>query len=166
MLAHIEQRLEQQRGPEQDAQSGLDSPLFTEQEHRELGLLLAQIEPKLKMGKWNIDMSGLSESEHDSLRLWAFLQYALEQENIEDAAKYRRHIACSQEQLIAQFMSIPESSIPESDQPLRVHGQVLDRTLYHAHKARIERAIAANRLGCCELDDMRLWCDNFAAQAV
>src|SRR5690349_18990663 len=73
--------------------------LFFEQERRELEQLLATVSPRIQFiaGRWNFDQ--ITNNEMDVLDLWQKLQYALRDGDQAQAARYRRFLSMTQEEL-------------------------------------------------------------------
>ena len=85
LLEHVHQQL-----PAAPEPMALALHLFTEQEQTQLQALLDQVEPKYCYHDTGRLLRNLSESELDQLELWAHLEQALQQEDIQSAATYRR----------------------------------------------------------------------------
>lgn len=110
------------------------------------------------------DFSGLSGEELYYASLRARLAKALRHSDQADAAKYRRYLAEDKEQLIADFLSIDEMSVPTFEYAPVAHTQYcairMHRTQFRADLASVQRSLADNRLGTGDFETMHLWLES------
>jgi len=153
---------------------------LTSDERAALEAFVARVQPKLDRGlmgpgpagsRGYPDMRGLSNEDLLEWHLWCKRGDALERDDLAAAAKWRRYLTEGLDELIEQFLSIDEMSIPQTDTASTQHVKApivkldyggtkeLHRTYYRYDRGYIERH--RDRLGCDDIDTMHQWLDAF-----
>lgn len=169
LLAQVEQQLPQEERLFLVAAGFVKPHLLADSELEQLDMFVEQVKLKIRMVNGRMDLSGLSDLDIVQCRYWCKLGTALEQEDIDAAATYRRYLNEPLESLLARFMAIPESSIPADyqDAPVITREHViyhLSRINFRHVRSMVERAIKDNRWTGI-LDDMHMWLETFSATA-
>jgi hypothetical protein len=166
VLRAIEQRQRQDQG------EPLPLYLLASSEQEQFTAFLEQLQNKYACECISKSVLRLvTDEELDQLGNWIRLLDALEQEDLDTASRYRQCLNTSSEQneqLVAAFLAIEETDIPDWRSIERAPVVTRDgvtRTLYRTHfrhyRQEVERALEQGRLTGSLIDEMRLWVETF-----